>query len=597
MLVPPCFHIDSPFGTKSGWDGRYGIRPAESGAFIMNLFAKPVSGAIRRIRAMVTSPFARGSASLAALDPVIAELEVLNRSTEQDFLAVGEQLAGFRTVARRISGDMAALTDLISGEHGRKASEALARMLDCATQMCDRTARSGDALSGVQKISGRIRADFCKLVETVATIRALCPLTRIETSRLGAASADFIDLSDAVTPLSDSIQSSGKNVMEASALLDKCIQSGIRHGVERSARQVKEVRSLITSVVESLGCFEQRQQRAREASLRQKEQHAAVCAAIEDLVHAIQFQDITRQQIEHVAEALGKMRSGAGSRTGLRLQSSQLKVAGETFARSIAQIEANLGTIAARVAEMAEAARTLLGFSENEGDSFFLQMEDRFGRILEAAGACGKGQCAVQSTVSELTTTISAMRESVQEIRTIEIQIQRIALNATIRSAHIGSRGDALNTIAAVMHRVSFDSSRNTEEVATLLDSLSEASGRVNGDECGAQPDTEIILGELRGEIADLHTSSQSSFAHVHRIASLGSELSEALRSARAELKVGPLFAHTIAQACGELDRVAAGCAVHSGIGEFEKHYSMQSERDVHASVVRDGLGDNVDLF
>ena len=81
-------------------------------------------------------------------------------------------------------------------------------MLDFATAMCDRTRAGGEALGSVQKISTKIRLGFLKLGETVATIRALRPLTRIETSRLGVASAGFVDLSDEVTPLSDRIQSS-----------------------------------------------------------------------------------------------------------------------------------------------------------------------------------------------------------------------------------------------------------------------------------------------------------------------------------------------------------------------------------------------------
>ena len=75
-------------------------------------------------------------------------------------------------------------------------------------------------------------------------------------------------------------------------------------------------------------------------------------------------------------------------------------------------------------------------------------------------------------------------------------------------------------------------------------------------------------------------------------MARLGSELSDALRSAREDLKVGPMFAQTIAQACGELDRLAAQCASDSsgsGVQDFEARYTMQSERDVHQAIVGPG--------
>jgi methyl-accepting chemotaxis protein len=266
-------------------------------------------------------------------------------------------------------------------------------------------------------------------------------------------------------------------------------------------------------------------------------------------------------------------------------------------------MESDLESIAARVHEMAESARTLLGFSEGERDSFFSNMEVCFKRILQAANSCAAGRSAIQSTVSELTAAVATMHEAVQEIRAIEIQIQRIALNANIRSAHIGAPGDALNVIADRMHHVALDSNRNTEEVAGLLDSMREATRVVSRD----APDTGDPLAELRREISDLHVSSESSFKYVHQVAALGSELGAALRSARAELKVGPVFAETVARARGALDRIDGDTASGpADLEEFARHYTMHAEREVHESVVRgetmaavapEGLGDNVELF
>src|SRR5487761_2261264 len=65
----------------------------------------------------------------AALDQVIEDLERMNRSTEQDFLTVGEKLMEFRAVARKTAAEMTALTALISGEQGSKTGRALSGML------------------------------------------------------------------------------------------------------------------------------------------------------------------------------------------------------------------------------------------------------------------------------------------------------------------------------------------------------------------------------------------------------------------------------------------------------------------------------------
>jgi len=109
-----------------------------------------------------------GSGFGTAVDQVIKELENLNGSTERDFLAVGEKLMAFRAMARQIASDMAALTELISGEHGRQASRALTGILEQAKAIDARIERSGQSLGEVRDLSGRIRQAFVGLPNTVS---------------------------------------------------------------------------------------------------------------------------------------------------------------------------------------------------------------------------------------------------------------------------------------------------------------------------------------------------------------------------------------------------------------------------------------------
>src|SRR5262249_53972917 len=149
-----------------------------------------------------------------------------------------------------------------------------------------------------------------------------------------------------------------------------------------------------------LQSFGDRQQRARHASLSDQAQQHAVCEAIDSLVHSVQFHDITRQQIEHVCQALQGVAAdlaafaspaspeGHRCHTVLKLQASQLEAAAGVFRTSVGQMEQNLDRIGARVADMAAASRGLMGFSEDERDAFFLRMESSFTGILKAVNSC-----------------------------------------------------------------------------------------------------------------------------------------------------------------------------------------------------------------
>ena len=576
-------------------------------------------------------------ASLAALDRVIADLETLNHSTERDFLEVGGKLMEFRSAARRMASDLSAITELISGEHGRNASHALAKMLEHSKAMDARIEQRGQELGEVRDLSNQIRQAFRGLPNTVSVFRTLCTLTRIETSRLGGVAADLGDLAAEVGPLSESIQSSGGGVLEASHQLDRDVRSAIRSGAELRARQLQELPALIAGVIESLRSFEERKEQAALASARQAAQHASVCRAMDDVAGSIQFHDITRQQIEHVLEALRQLSSqwkGCRGKTGAlplgvraipALQSSQLSDAAGIFAASVERLQSDLGSIAAEIEEMADASRSLMGLSGGERDSFFARMEGQFAAILKILANCTTAQSELESTADSLQKAIASMRHSVAEIRATEIRIHRISINATIRATHLGVPGLALNVIAGVMQRLALDSSRITEEVSGLLVAMSEAAGRVpNGS--GVESVTGQVATEMQQAVGELHASSESSFQLVNGIAALGARLAGDIGAVRNAFSAGRLFASVTRKACAHLQAIAAqfGPAPLDSSGthrsrELEtlaSHYTMQRERDVHEAVARGlaippaastyapgaalkegDLGANVDLF
>jgi hypothetical protein len=225
--------------------------------------------------------------------------------------------------------------------------------------------------------------------------------------------------------------------------------------------------------------------------------------------------------------------------------------------------------------------------------------------------------------------TIGRMRDSVAEIRGIEIRLQRTAVNAVIRAARIGATGNALNVIAEGIQRLALDSNANTEDAAGTLEAMSEAARRVSGGSGGAASDargsTNEVIERMRRAILELHSSSESSFSRVNQIAASGAGLAAAIGAARGGFSAGALFAQVVHRARGELERIgaqagdgpleSAGAAATEQLEGLAKRYTMQTEREVHESVARgsaiaealaappgtaigDGdLGDNVELF
>jgi hypothetical protein len=547
----------------------------------------------------------------ASVEQVIHDLEAMNHSTERDFLAIGEKLMGFRSAARQIAADMAALTDLISGEHSQNASSALNRLLEHAAAMDGRIEHSGRALQQVRDLSGSIRGAFGGLPHTVAVFRTLCTLTRIETSRLGNSSAGFGDLAAEASPLSEMIRSRGEGVLEASSLLDLGVRSAMQSGTELRARQLAELPALISQVRDGLKAFEERRQRAIEVSARQAAQYEGLCDAIERVVTSLQFHDITRQQVEHVVEALRRLPPQSDTAGPiLKLQAAQLAATQATFRSSIEVMENDLEGFAADVQEMTEASRSLMdmsGMSSGGQDSFFLHMESHFAAILTMLGNCATTQSEMDSTVARLESTIARMRDSVSEINSIGIKIHRISVNAALQATHIGVGGEPLNVIAEVMLRLALESSNSSDSAAASLHAMSDAVRRASGD--AAEKVTGIA--EIMDAISELHASSVSSCSRVHELVTLGERLAREIGPVRAGFTAGTLFSEVINHARAELGHIAnhqdfEGADAELAMEALAKQYTMQAERDVHEAVVSgitavkqgsSDLGDNVELF
>jgi len=561
---------------------------------------------------------ARGEGAAAgAIRQAIEELERLNKSSEQDFLAVGEKLMEFGTSARRISSDISGVTALIAGEGGRNTSRALEKLLEYSREIDARMELSGQAFSSVLDLAKRVRQAFSGLTNMVAVFRSLCTLTQIETARLGGAGADLGHLASEIRPLSENIQASGEAVVASSNRLGEAVERAARQVSELRTTQLKEMPVLIARALEGLRSFEERRRLAAEASRRQASEYQALCGAIDDLVGSIQFHDITRQQVEHVIEALRKIgaglaasNAGVGSgeaRTILLLQSSQLGEAARLFTGSVERMDRSLETIGGRIQNASQAVREVAGVSSDGGDSFFAKMETEFGAIGKMLARCTAAQAEIEAAATGLGDTLSSMRASVFEIRGTELQIQRISTNATIRATHIAGLGVALNKIAEVMRRLALDSNASTEQASEALEAMQEAFGRIARPESGREGEDEgkgagsRVAADLQRALAELHSSSEASAERVDNIAKLGAQLAGEIGVLRARMSVGRVFADVAAQVRARLQAAGAEAAARSSDGgadpasqeldHLAQTYTMQRQRDVHEAVVGGAAG------
>jgi hypothetical protein len=545
-----------------------------------------------------------------ALGQVIADLDLLNHNTEQDFLKIGAKLAEFIGAVKVISSELTALAD---SQGGLQASQALTRSLGCSEEMSARYAdRSGD-LGSMRREVFRMKQTLSGFQKTVSAVHTLGVLTRIELARLGSAGAEFGNVADDMQSVAANVQARVESALNIADSLLPPIESAIQRISAIEEGQAKDLPAVISGALASLASLRKIQDTAHDSSVRLGARYHATSEAFNKLIVSIQFHDITRQQVEHVIEVLRRLCSESegkgstivcdqrGAAAVLNLQSLQLADAGEKFAASVASVTHNLDDIATHVLEMADESRRLSGISRDEKDSFLLELEGGCTAILASLTHYADAEFDTQDIGVLLAETIGRLHGSRDEIQEIEIEMQLMAVNASISAAHIGISGEALGVLANSMQERASESRQRTVSLVEALDSINEGAARLSGardsvpgDAPGSQSG---CIEEMRMAVVELHSSSERSFSQIAQIVTRSTHLGEELSVTRESFSVGALFAKAMSSARRRLKEIGektlsglshdAADAPEPALTDFATHYTMQAERDVHEGITK----------
>lgn len=599
--------------------------------------AERVGGAVRNVSALLgRSPTA--PAWIADVAGIIGDLETLNRLTEEDFLAVGERMMGFLSAARDIRADFGRLAEFISGESGERACQALATVLNRSVEMQERVERTSHTLAALRHNAEKIQRLFSGFDDVVLSFQVVATLGQIETARLGSSQADLGHFAVEVRSCGAKIQGRVGHALEAATALEERIDRIINYVSAQDTQQLEALPSLLCTVRGALEAFGLRQDEATATSARLANEFASFSEALNGLVAALQFHDITRQRIEHVIDSLKLILSNAGSSRRasrpkpeetavIELQHRQLLGAGEAFATSVQRVKRDLDEIATRGRAMGQETIALLGSTaEDQQSSFFNQMESCFAEVRAGVSKCAALDEETAHAVAELEHVVASLATCVQDLGAITLEINHLAINSTIRAEHLGPVGAPLSVVAGALqtlHADARDRQGETKRVIAAFDGeLLSMNPVASPDPAGgARSDSTGMVDELRTRIEDLHASDAGSQTCRSRISKAAAQLSRDVQAASDSFNIGALVEETLARCCGALQKISVeagpgAIAPNFRLEHLAAQYTMSAERDVHemataattpepspqepattAESAGGGLGENVELF
>jgi hypothetical protein len=533
---------------------------------------------------------------------VIADLQGVNQTSEAGFLAVGDELAKFLSMSRRISSQAGTIAELISGEQGQQQCDALKRLLD-RIQLKENRTQSARTIPHVRQLADELSRCFAGFDGTAFAFKQVATAGRIEIGRLNVLATGLNQLTGEMRTCSEDIRSRVIHFLDTAELLDRRLNALLNGIAEFEQRESQAIPPLVTTVDRSLEGFQARRQRS-ETAVRELGVHFSdLSQAIGNVVLSMQSHDMTRQRIEHVIAALSQctalsrrsptseapQRSPSPEEAAvLALQLAQMEHVGETFAASVEALDRGLATIIERVTDMAAESSALVERSSNESDSFFDEMQRSFLAITEATGNCAAIQGDAHAALKDLAETIQRLVEALAEIVTVGSNLRLLALNTVIQARQLGPSGEPLRAVAGAVRELQLVCEERSREGSAILGKIGAAISTFGGvDEMGP------VVQELGERIEELQASAARSAGASQEVVSLAAALRTDVQRAREDFAGGRSLADAVGRSSEALRPIVSAfrstevpLEASDWLADHAQNYTMQAQREIHERVI-----------
>lgn len=566
------------------------------------------------------------------LDPVVIGLNGLETplsrlagDTENEFLALGQRLQDFARRAQQMTEQASRIAALIGDgqgdgtvEHAQQVIESTLSDLDASNLKIKKglalLSEVSDKLNGLAGVHNGLK-------NIAKRIRVLGINIKIESARVGDEGKGFLSLAHEVTGLSSIVQENSWSFESSSRAAHELILSCSAE-MSRRARdydeQITRVRDRIHALLESLrGVMQDSALVSKTVSGRS----VGISRRVSEVVVAMQFHDITRQQLEHVTAALGDIRKELVNKTtapdssinsiagwlykALSIQSGQLNEIRRHIENAGSDIVNGLKEVARLTVEQADDVIRLASAGNScTGGSIVSQIETEINGIVSAFSEGIHVSTKMIDVLEFVSDSVDKMEAFVAGIEEIGSKVKLLALNALAEATRTGDNGRALRILAQELHHLSMDSEETTGSAITVLKAIS--------DTARLHREFSAILEKQQGEIESI---AQNALELAEAIGAVSDEIKQLARELDEQGKVltseisalipAIRFPSVMTQGISrgvdklegflsEIERLSPELYIDDSLleslNEMASRYSMEKEREVHRQLTKGSL-------
>jgi methyl-accepting chemotaxis protein len=562
------------------------------------------------------------------LPELLPRLSKVIKDREEDFLRLGSdvfvinsQTGAFSTSASRMASAVGeeALHAAISELHAQ-AAEAKSVFA---------SGSSDEQLQGMSQVLQLIHSlneamgQFHTLVQTLKVLEIT---TRIESARLGSTGGGFTTLADDVKSLGTIIADQSNKIAEYSALLMTQVATAREHGKRQLSSQKQVVEEMFARLFSGINELET--MRTGSAALVQELAKGSrnVAESMGHVVAAVQFHDITRQQVEHVEEILvqavheidqlatgmDEVGLGAWVRDVLKLQAPQLQQTQAMFSQAVVELIDNLNAIGGRIHDLQDKI-TAVAYEGRGKTSILDRIRQHIAQVIGALRATSTQVAEMSKTMADMADTISTVSTFVRGIEDIGAEIEIIALNARVKAAHTGEQGRTLGVIAMEIQYLSVAARERTGKVAGILSQISSLADHL-ADLARTSNVVELvgtIQGRFEAVLGQLSGLDEELGKNIDHLYGLGKGLVTQIDALTSSIHFHELVSSQLSDIKMAIEDLGSRFEPHAHVlntarqpeklREQLSRYTMDSERLIHLAVLSEhgpaGADTGADLF
>ena len=547
-----------------------------------------------------------------------ADMETIISDTEPEFLQLGNELQSIFGSATGLShiviqsgkGRSDSPEDKILSQISGFAQMSVDRLEGCRNEIAENLTSLEFGKNDLEKLIG-----ICRKNEQLSILLNVIALNlAVESNRTKQSSEMFIVFAQEIKQVAENMKKIAMNLYtdsQATCTSQEKIQAEIAVRKDELTRVTRDAETVVAEAIGKIDQLSVMFETAMQNGIRYSKE---ISDQVAEIVMAIQFHDIVRQQMEHVVHAIQDAERICAENNGdtdlpeiagkihrtLMVQAAQIQQvmteidsARKQILQSFENIEIKAANLASCLSESLISQNDESGQAENPFEVLICSLEDLNRLIIQAYDL----KDLMSNAASEASSSIAGLAGHTRKVQDISLDLHRKALNAIIKSAHLGRDGATFEILAQEVTSVSQESNLFADKVTGIIDSVSRLADKLQDTSLKDVPneitETEQQKRNAGAELQKAKDAYQLFQDTTSQASRASRDLEASIQKTKAFLSFLKTILSSLSVPLAEIENLIATLSPLIGDGSKTmdmdddlQRYTMESERIIHTRIL-----------